>query len=145
MKGSYEVKKVPLWPVVKVTFVIFLVIGILIAILYSVLISGIGFLASSFGDAPFGDDFLAIQRFGLLMIPVIAFSYAVFGTIGVTIWVLIYNVVASVVGGVELTLEERGLAVERKMTPAPAVAKETAGEPGEGEGAHIPERPIDGF
>ncbi len=142
MKRTYEIKKFPLWPVVKISFVIFLVIGIVIAVFYAILLSGIGFLASDIGEATIGEDFLLLQRFGLLMIPVIAFFYAVFGTIGVTICVLIYNLIAAVIGGIELSLEAKEPLGARTRPQAPPSGRQAGGE---GAGTHVPDRPINGF
>jgi hypothetical protein len=131
----YELKRLPLWPVLKVTFVLLLVIGVLIAIFYSLLLSGLGFMAGTLSGTPFGSEFMIFQRLGLIMIPVVAFSYAVFGTISVLVCVLVYNLIASVTGGLELILTQRASALRRE--PRPSQQEESE--------AHIPERPIDGF
>jgi hypothetical protein len=105
---TYEIKKIPIWPVVRLVFWIFLGIGLLIGILYAVLFSGIGFLASIFSNAPMDPELRLFQRFGFLLIPFIAVVYTFFGTIGAFIWTLIYNLVASIAGGIEISLVEKG-------------------------------------
>ena len=133
MNGTVEIRRIPLWSVAKVVFLVMLMIGIIIAVFYSMIISGVGFLAGTFSDSPFGRDMLVLQRLGLVMIPIIAIFYAVFGTIAALIWVLLYNVTSPIVGGFEITLrEKRGEPALEAPAPRPA---ET----------HVPERPIDGF
>jgi hypothetical protein len=123
-------KRIPLWPVIRVTFIMLLVVGILIGLFYGLLISGIGLLVGALGESPWGQGFNPLGNLGFLMVPVIAVLYAVFGTIWVVVVVLIYNIVAAVVGGIELDLTPREPAVP---------GTEPAGTP------HIPERPINGF
>lgn len=108
LKRTYEIRKVPLWPAARLMFVLFLVVGILIAIIYGIIFSGLSFLANTLGESPFGNDMAVFQRLGFVMIPIIAISYAFFGTLVVIIWVLVYNLIASVVGGIELDLKPRG-------------------------------------
>ena len=125
---KFELKKIPLWPVTKAAFVILLVVGILIGLFYGLIISTIGFLVGALGESYLGEGMIPLGNLGFLMVPVIAILYAVMGTIWVVILVLVYNVVAAVVGGIELELDPREPAgTERRETP------------------HIPERPINGF
>jgi len=132
---TYLLKKVPLWPAIKMAFVVFIIVGILIGIFYAVLLSTWGALMSSFADSGFGGQFGTLRSLGFVLIPVIAVMYAIFGTIVVAIWVLIYNLLASVIGGVELVLE----VADRRPVAAPQA-------PGTGEGAHVPpDKTITGF
>ena len=135
MEQVYELRKVPIIAVAKVAFVILLVVGILIAIIYSIIFSSMSFLASALGESPLGDDYAMFRNFGLIMIPIIALSYAIFGTIGVIIWTLVYNIVASVAGGVEMVLKQKGI------QPQVAGGEEPQGR----ENPHAPEGPINGF
>jgi hypothetical protein len=130
---TYTLKKVPLWPVLKVAFILFLILGIIIGVFYAFLISSFGFLASALGDPSIGGELGFMRGLGFVLIPVIAIFYAVFATIIVAIWVLIYNLLASVVGGIELVLEP---------TAAHAAEAHAAGQAA----AHVPqEKSIDGF
>ena len=136
MATTYVLRKIPLWPVIRMCFVIFIVIGILIGVFYALLLSSWGFLASSFGDSSLGNPFGILRNLGFILIPVIAILYAIFGTIVVAIWVLIYNLIASVVGGIELMLDTS----EKVVQPAqPRMAAP-------GESAHVPpDKTITGF
>ena len=87
-------------------FVVFIIIGIVIGVFYAILLSTWGALMSSFADAGFGSQVSMLRGLGFMLIPVIAIMYAIFGTIVVAIWTIVYNLIASVVGGIELVLEE---------------------------------------
>lgn len=135
MTQTYLLKKIPLWPAIKMAFLVFIILGIVIGIFYAVLLSTWGALMSSFADSGFGGQFGMLRSLGFVLIPVIAIMYAIFGTIVIAIWVLIYNLIASVIGGVEFVLET----AERRPVAAPQA-------PGAGEGAHVPpDRTITGF
>ncbi len=134
MEGVFEIKKVPVWPVIRVVFIVFLILGILIGILYSIIFSGLGFLAGGLGGSPFNEDLAVLRGFGFIMIPVIAFTYAIFGTIWAVIGILLYNLIASIAGGVELTLMSHG------AQPPPREPERR-----EAQSAHVPQQRIDGF
>jgi hypothetical protein len=113
MKKIFEMKRISIWSVIRVVFIIFLVMGIIVGLLYGITLSSFGFLLSALGEYPLDAGFPLLRNLGFVMIPIIAIFYAVFGTIAAIIWTLIYNVVASIVGGIELELEERGVQVHR--------------------------------
>jgi hypothetical protein len=111
---SYVLKKVPLWPVIKISFVLFIILGVIIGIFYAILLSISGIFANALtgglGELGF------MKGLGFVLVPIVAIMYAVFGTISVAVWALIYNLLASIVGGIELTLES----TERPATYAAA-------------------------
>ena len=123
---KYRLNRIPLWPVMRVTFVILLVVGVIIGLVYGILLSGLGIIMGALGESAWGEGIPALGNLGFLMIPFIAILYAVFGTIWVLVWVLIYNVVSKVTGGIELEL-------------SPGEAHTVESPP------HVPERPLDGF
>ncbi|UCF05388.1 MAG: DUF3566 domain-containing protein [bacterium] len=135
MIKTYEIRRIPVWPVAKVAFVMLLVIGIIIAIIYSIIFSSLSFLAGTFGDSPLGEEFSLVRNLGFVIIPIIALTYAVFGTIAAIIWVLIYNLVSSIVGGVGLELQETGSETVTGIRQGSVDDREV----------HVPQRPIDGF
>ena len=116
MRRTVEIKKVPVLPVARVALVVFLALGILVGILYAFLFSGLGFLAGMLGGQAASGEMLTIQRLGFVMVPIIAVSYAIFGTIGVVLWTAVYNLAAGAFGGFELVLED-GIRTERTAAP----------------------------
>ncbi len=132
---AFVLKKIPLWPVLRMSFVVFIIIGIVIGVFYAFMLSMWGALMGSFAEAGLGEQFGMLRGLGFVLIPVIAIMYAVFGTIVVAIWTLVYNLIAAVVGGVELVLEETGSPTAAGQRPH-----------GAGDGAHVPpEKTITGF
>ena len=136
MANTYVLRKVPLGPVLKVAFILFLIIGVIIGIFYALLISSFGFLAGALNDPSIGRELGFLRGLGFVLVPVIAIFYSVFATIVVAIWVLVYNLLASVIGGVELVLERPS------GTAPPASGMRGPGE----SGAQAPEKDsITGF
>jgi hypothetical protein len=132
---TFVLKKIPLWPVLKMAFVVFIIIGIVIGVFYAILLSTWGVLMSSFADSGFGSQVTMLRGLGFILIPVIAIMYAIFGTIAVAIWTIVYNLISAVVGGIELVLEE-------------SESRSVAAEPprGTGDSAHVPpDKTITGF
>jgi hypothetical protein len=121
MSKKFEMRRIAVWPVVRVVFIIFLIIGIVVGLMYGLMMSSFGLLLSAIGESPLDEGFPLIGNLGFLMIPMFAIFYAVFGTVAAVIWVVIYNITASVVGGIELELEEKkDLFSVRPEAPAPA-------------------------
>jgi hypothetical protein len=132
---TFVLKKIPLWPVLRMSFVIFIIIGIIIGVFYAIMLSMWGALMSSFAEAGFVEQFGVLRGLGFVLIPVVAILYAVFGTIVVAIWTIVYNLIAAVAGGIELVLEESG-----SHSAAPQIPR------GSGDSAHVPpEKTITGF
>ena len=129
MAKTYVLKKVPLWPVIKISFVLFLILGIIIGIFYALLLSVSSFFASAFSGS-LGGEFGFMKGLGFILIPFIAILYGIFGTIVVAIWAVVYNLIASIVGGIELTLEPIEQAFVAAAPPRPA-GPEGAQPPGE--------------
>ena len=135
MARTLVLKKIPLWPVIKMAFVVFIIIGIVIGVFYAILLSTWGVLMSSFADAGLGSQVTMLRGLGFILIPVIAIVYAIFGTIVVAIWTIVYNLIAAVVGGIELVLEESDSRSAAAQQPR-----------GSGDTAHVPpDKTITGF
>ena len=135
MAATYVLRKVPYWPVIRMTFLVFILIGIVIGVFYAVLLSTWGVFMSSFAGSSFGSEFGILRNLGFVLIPIVAILYSIFGTIAVAVCALIYNLIASVVGGIELVLEPAG----RRSVAVPP-------PPGSGESAHVPpDKTITGF
>ncbi len=135
MAHTFVLKKIPLWPVIKMAFVVFIIIGIVIGVFYAMMLSMWGALMGSFTDAGFGEQFGMLRGLGFVLIPIIAIMYAVFGTIVVAIWTVVYNLIAAVVGGIELVLEESDSRLSAAQEPRGTL-----------DGAHVPpDKTITGF
>ncbi len=126
----YELKTIPFWPVLKVGFFVNLVVGLLVGILYAMFLIPFVALMSSIpafesGGFDFGGAPLGLMMF---IMPIIsALTWAFFGTVFLVIVVLVYNLTAKLVGGLELNLEK----VESRPEPVVAAVPPAAQTPPE--------------
>jgi hypothetical protein len=106
---EYTIRRVAPGTVFKVAFVLYAIIGLVLAFLY-----GFFFLIfSSLGPGVFGPGMREIMRFGggvgvvavFLFAIVLAFAYAAFAAAMITVGVLIYNLLAAWVGGIKVILD----------------------------------------
>ncbi|UCD62635.1 MAG: DUF3566 domain-containing protein [Candidatus Zixiibacteriota bacterium] len=117
----YELKSIPIWPLTKVAFFVHLVVGFLVGLLYAALL--FPFMAALMNLPEFQAEELGIVVAPLgivaIMMPfVMALSGAFFGTIFTVILAAVYNLIARLLGGLELNLA----AVESAVTASGAAA-----------------------
>ncbi len=113
---NFELKRVDVWSLVKVTFFLYAVIGLLVGLFYTLIFTLIGGMAgflSGAGEAGLWGEGRAFPMMGLFsgfvgffMSFVMALFYAVFGSIGTAIFAGLYNLLAKWLGGVKLSLSE---------------------------------------
>jgi len=107
----YEIKSIGIWPFIKVSFFFNLVIGFIFGLLYALFagfIMTIMSQLSEFQPGVFDFEMMEPMPIGILLVvlPILfAIMGAFFYTIIGVIMVLIYNLVARLVGGYELVLE----------------------------------------
>jgi len=106
----YEIKSVGMWPFIKVSFFFNLVVGLIFGLLYALFAGFIMTIMSRFSEfQPGGFDFdLEPLPIGIMLVvlPILfAIMGAVFYTIIGVVLVLIYNLIARLVGGYELDLQ----------------------------------------
>jgi hypothetical protein len=106
---EYTIRKVAPGTVFKIAFVLYGIIGLVIAFLY-----GFFFLLfSSLGTGMIGPGMHGIFRIGggigavavFLLAIVLAFAYAIFAAAVLTLGAVVYNLLAAWVGGIKITLE----------------------------------------
>jgi uncharacterized BrkB/YihY/UPF0761 family membrane protein len=120
---TYEIKKIDVWSVVKIAFILYGIFGLIFGLFYALLLTFLGGILSQFGG-----DFGQISGFftgavGILMAFFIALFYAVIGAIFTAIFVWLYNVLAKLAGGIRFNLEG-----EKIATPPPAEKPESDSE-----------------
>jgi len=106
----YEIKSISTWPFIKVSFFFNLVVGFIFGLLYALFAGFILTIMSRFSEfQPGGFDFdLEPLPIGIMLVvlPILfAIMGAVFYTIIGVVLVLIYNLIARLVGGYELDLQ----------------------------------------
>ena len=101
-----ELKRIEIWPVVKIVFLISLIIGFFISLLYA----GFFMVMGSFMGAIGGEDITpmlpASGVMALLIIIFGTFGVATAYTIGAVIFVAIYNIFSKVTGGFIVNFED---------------------------------------
>ena len=115
----YEVKSIAIWPLIKVSFFLSMIVGFLFGLLYAIFLSFIMTIASSIPILDTGELALEDLSVGILLIvmPIVgAIAGAVFHTLLVVVLAGIYNLIARVVGGYEIRLKR----VEEPVPPPPA-------------------------
>ncbi len=102
---TYEIKKIDVWSVVKIAFILSGIFGLLAGLLYAVLLTLVGGILSQLGG-----EFEAMQSLtgavSIFMAFFLALFYAVIGAVGAAICTLIYNLLARGLGGVKFYLEQ---------------------------------------
>jgi len=108
-----EIRHVDVGSVVKISFVIYAVLGLIVGIIYAVAAVVFGSLLD-YGEA-FGNSNIfrfAATGLGVVLIPVFALFYGCIGAVAGAIVSVIYNVIAKALGGVRITLKGEEIASE---------------------------------
>ena len=105
---KYELKRIAVFPVIKVTFLVSLVLGFLLGLLMALFMAPFMAMMSRVGSMqqqPF--DFSGASIGALIIILPILYSIflAIFNTIGAALAAMLYNFVVKFAGGLELDFE----------------------------------------
>ncbi len=105
---KFELKKIGVWSAIKVTFLISLVVGFAVGILYALFF--LALMSIPMNQMP--DDFpgmsgMFVGGIMLIIMPIMMSIFmAIINTIGAALSALVYNLVVKMVGGLELDLAE---------------------------------------
>jgi len=101
---TYEIRKIDVWSVVKIAFILYGIFGLIFGLFYAVMLTMVGGFLSQFSE--FGQmTGLFTGAVGILMAFFMALFYAVIGAIFTAIFVWLYNVLAKLTGGIRFHLE----------------------------------------
>jgi hypothetical protein len=112
---EYEIKRIPLAPVVKVAFFVFLVLGFLGGLLYGMmLVKFVAVLSATTGmDSSIFQEF---SSFGIIGVVAMGIFTSIFTSVIATGFTIIgiatYNAVAKIFGGIKLQLHSEELEKE---------------------------------
>lgn len=109
----------------KIMGVMYAAMGLLIGGIFSI-VSLLGF---AIGAGQGNEDAFFSLFFGVGAIVVLPIFYGVMGFLFGLISALVYNLIAGLIGGLELELEDAGPAVGGVASPAPQAPPETPGSP----------------
>ena len=117
---TYEIKRIPPGPALKVSFFVFLIVGFIAGLFYGFMIIN---LISSLGGLLNGEEeiFTDFMHMGLIGIIMMGIMMAIFSSVVMTamvgIAVVTYNVIAGMLGGFKFELEEVEVMPSRYDTP----------------------------
>jgi uncharacterized BrkB/YihY/UPF0761 family membrane protein len=102
---TYEVKKIDIWSVVKISFILCGIFGLLAGILYALMLTMVGGILGQMGGE-FGALRSLTGAFSFIMVIFLALFYAVVGAVAAAVFGWLYNVLARGMGGIRLHLEQ---------------------------------------
>jgi Transmembrane domain of unknown function (DUF3566) len=103
MLKSGVVRRVDLWSLFKMAFVLYATLGFICGLFYGTIIALLGSLGAMFEDLPGMGRFSG--AIGIVVVPVFAMAYGVMGSVVVTIAGALYNLAARFVGGVRVSVD----------------------------------------
>jgi hypothetical protein len=116
----YEIRRINVWSVMKVAFVIFAILGLIIGLFYFIFFMFMGQVMELATPDEFGGMtgyFSGIL--GLFAVFFLAIFYAVFGSLMTALFAGIYNLMARGFGGIEVHLEAQGPSVAATASSPP--------------------------
>ncbi|KPK99671.1 MAG: hypothetical protein AMJ91_06885 [candidate division Zixibacteria bacterium SM23_73_3] len=102
---TYEVKRIDVWSVVKIAFILGGIFGLLAGILYAMMLAMIGGFLSQLGGE-FGAMPGLTGAVGIVTIFFMVLFYAVVGAVITAIFTWMYNLLAKGMGGIRFNLEQ---------------------------------------
>ncbi|GBE29945.1 MAG TPA: hypothetical protein ENH10_06595 [Bacteroidetes bacterium] len=125
---TWEIRRIPLFPLMKVSFVVYLFLSLIVMLIYGLFIGSIagmlsGLLAEEMNIQPLTRTALLIG--GLFGSVLLSMFYTILTLIGG----LIYNAVASLMGGLEIELEPSGEADESASLATPQIQPQIGAQP----------------
>jgi hypothetical protein len=113
----YEIRRINVWSVMKVAFVIFAILGLVVGIFYAIFFAFMGQVMELATPGEF-DSMTGLFSgvMGIFAAFFLAILYAVMGSVMTAVFAGIYNLLARGLGGVELQLEPKS----QPASPPPA-------------------------
>lgn len=100
---KYELKRVSVWSVIKISFVLNFILGFIVGLFYALILLALASLPASVLGEESGGIFSALAGVAVFLLPFLfAFFLGVIYTIAAAIAAFAYNLVAKVTGGFEL-------------------------------------------
>lgn len=124
---TYEIKRIDVWSVVKIAFILCGIFGLLAGILYAIMLTMVGGLLGQIGGE-FGAMRGLTGAVGIIMVFFLALFYAVVGAVAAAIFGWIYNLLAAGLGGIKFHLEQEKAKVVIQPLEKPAAGPEAAPE-----------------
>ncbi len=102
---KYELKRIEIWPVFKIVFVLSLLLGFFIGLIYA----GLFLIIDAFANVAAESGFEEFNTFGpglaILMIIACTFGISFLYTTGALVFTVLYNLIAGSIGGFRVELK----------------------------------------
>ncbi|HVP57224.1 MAG TPA: DUF3566 domain-containing protein [bacterium] len=104
-----QIKRFDITSVVKISFVIYAILGMVVGLIYVLVAVLFGSLLD-LSDAFQGTELfrIAATGIGILLVPLFGVLYGVIGALGGLLGAAVYNLISKALGGVKLDLEMEG-------------------------------------
>lgn len=109
MLRTARIKRVDVWSLFKVAFVLYAVLGLIAGLFYGFVFVALGQIGGLLEDEGIPGLGVLSGALGVLAAPVLAVLYGVFGSVVVAIGGVLYNLAARWVGGITLDLDMNDL------------------------------------
>jgi len=113
-------KRVDLWSLFKMAFVLYATLGFIAGLFYAMLIGLIGSLGAMWGEDLPGMGHLT-GAIGIVAVPILAMVYGCLGSIVVTIGGALYNIAARFVGGLKIVVDVTDASGAASATSPPSM------------------------
>ena len=105
MQRTVRIKRVDVWSLFKVAFVLYAVLGLIAGLFYGFVFAVLGQIGGLLDEEGIPGLGVLSGVLGVLAAPVLAVLYGVFGSVVVAIGGVLYNLAARWVGGLSLDLD----------------------------------------
>ena len=106
----YTIRRIEIWPVMKIVFLSSLIVGVIISLLYIIAVSFITNIVSTYAAPELGEEFFQLAgpfSFGIMLM--LSLSNALTLTIVAVILIVMYNLISSLAGGLEIDLQSNSV------------------------------------
>jgi hypothetical protein len=120
MQIHLEIKRIELWSLFKISFILYAVVGVLVGffmLFFSLVMQGIG--GSYMYDEQFPGFGMLGGVIGIIMIPFFAFLYGIMGSVFATIGGWIFNIVCGMSGGLRFQANTQEIIPPAVAPPVP--------------------------
>ena len=102
---KYELKRIHIWSVAKITFLIAFILGLLMSLFYIVSLTLVQNVIEYFGEGIIDESMIQlVSSNSLFMVFFISVFYAVATTVFTIFFAALYNIIAGKTGGISFTL-----------------------------------------
>ena len=104
---KYELKRIHIWSAAKITFLITLILGLLMSLLYIVSLTLVQNLIEYIGEGIIDESMIQlVSANSLFLVFFISVFYAVVTTVFTIFFAALYNIIAGKTGGISFTLAQ---------------------------------------